>query len=204
MAQAFTLDDDGSGVTAAVVVEISNRHQDALISAVTLRASNGNGVTPEDLQHFAQRINSISATLGNARAATATRSDSPPQLTVVGDLSPSKAAIAAKAVAKPARKTAAARSATPAKKAPTKPAQPPARTKAAARVTIAAPAKKTSAKPKNTAAAGRQYRRAPADAALVLDYKRFHGSIGRIAEAHDVPRYTAQRWITRLRRNNLV
>ncbi|WP_030253828.1 hypothetical protein [Streptomyces violens] len=49
----------------------------------------------------------------------------------------------------------------------------------------------------------RPYRRMP-DAELVADVFRRSGSVGQVARHFDVPRYTAQAWVDRLRRGGVL
>jgi hypothetical protein len=50
----------------------------------------------------------------------------------------------------------------------------------------------------------RPWRKAPPDWELILDYNRYKQKPSAMAEAYDVPAYTVQRWLKRLRDNGSI
>lgn len=173
---------EDNGVTATAVVELSAKHDRPIIRTVTLHAANGQGVTSNDL-HLLEGIGLRLANLAiiDALPEDITALPDPP-IPIVRELSPSKVT----AKLPPVQRTPQATRATKKAASARKPAAAKAATKAAPE-----PAK-------------RVYRAAPVDSVLVADYKRTGGSVAQIAELYGVPKYTAQSWVNRLRRNGLI
>ena len=74
---------------------------------------------------------------------------------------------------------------------------------AVAATVLNAPASETEDQPVRRAKPDRPYRRMP-DPELVAAELRRTGSVGQLARHFDVPRYTAQAWVDRLRRNGVL
>lgn len=185
--------------TITVVIEAPDDEPTRpVIRSVLFAASNGNGVTAEDiltLQAVGLRIPGLIALPEAVMDVDAdTDADFTPLVAPVRELSPSKASKRA-----PAQRTSS--TPIPAKKAPSK--QAPAKKAAPVKKAAAnVPAKKAPAK--KAPSEKRPYHRAPQNEVLVFDYKRLGGSTSRLAEEHGVPVHTAQTWINRLRRNGLI
>jgi hypothetical protein len=140
---------------------------------------------PERLPAVAGRRRATKAASARAATAPAPRSGRGRQAT------PSKKAAAKKVASRAAAQPAPAVKA-PARKAATKKATP---VRKAAPATKATPVRKA-APARKAAAKGRVYRRTPDDLAAVFEQM---GSVAAVADHYQVPRYTAQGWVGRLR-----